>query len=301
MKKSNPTITPLSLDNRIQKGYLCIIIAAILWGFIGPFGKMAYAQGIQPLEVAFWRALLAWCCFSTEMVVMRKSIRVSCKDILPLSLFSSLCVAFLYGAYQVTVDQGGAALASVLLYTAPAWVILLARLFFKEKIILNKLFALGFTASGIVLIALSQGGNQSLASGKQLSVAITAGLLSGFCYSLYYILGKFFSDKYSASVLFFYTLLPGALLLLPWFTFTEKSSVAWLSLILLSVISTYGAYHFYYMGLKYIEAGRASIVATLEPVVAVLVSWYWWGELFTPVGYGGAALVLIAVVLVIRR
>ena len=287
--------------NTRQKGYLCIAIAAILWGFIGPFGKMAYAQGLQPLEVAFWRALLAWFCFSAEMVVMRKTVRVTRNDIVPLTLFSVLCVALFYGAYQVAVDTGGAALSSVLLYTAPAWVILLAKLFFNEKITTNKLLALGFTLGGIILIAASQGGNLSLAKGDTMSVAIAAGLLSGFCYSLYYILGKFFSEKYSASVLFFYTLLPGALLLLPFFSFTEKNIWAWLSLGSLSVISTYGAYHFYYTGLKYIEAGRASIVATLEPVVAVLVAWCLWGEVFTVTGYGGTALILIAVIIVIRK
>ena len=286
--------------NRIYKGYLCIGMAAIMWGFIGPFGKMAYAQSIEPLEVAFWRALLAWFCFSAEMVVQRKSVKVSPGDLLPLALFSVLCVALFYGAYQVAVDQGGAALSSVLLYTAPAWVIILARLFFHEQITVGKLLALCCTIFGIALIGVSQGGSFSVA-GNSLSIAIGTGLLSGFCYSLYYILGKFFSEKYSAGVLFFYTLLPGALLLLPWFTFSDKNLYAWVSLGMLSVISTYGAYHFYYTGLKYIEAGRASIIATLEPVVAVLVAWYWWGEVFTATGYVGALLILVAVILVIRE
>jgi drug/metabolite transporter (DMT)-like permease len=288
------------LSNR-YRGYFCIIAAAMMWGFIGPLGKMAYSQGISPLEVAFWRALLAWSCFALEVLVRQQSIRIARRDLLPLALFSILCVTLFYGAYQFAVDEGGAALASVLLYTAPAWVILLSRFFLREQITKEKLSALGLTILGISLIAAGQTGRVPIGGGKAMMLGLAAGLFSGFCYSLYYILGKFFSGKYSAGILFFYTLLPGALLLLPWFTFTEKNGWAWLSLSLLAVISTYGAYHFYYTGLKYIEAGRASIVATLEPLVAGLAAWYWWGEMFTPTGYAGAVLIISAVILVVRR
>ncbi len=288
------------ITNR-QKGYLCILAAATLWGFIGPFGKIAYSQGIGALEVAFWRAVFAWCCFGGELLIQKKSIRVSRKEFVPLTLFSVLCVALLYGAYQVAVDKGGAALASVLLYTAPAWVIVLSRIILHEQITKEKLIALCLTLCGISFIAVGQGEGASVSHTAISGAGIIAGLLSGFCYSLYYILGKFFSDKYSASVLFFYTLLPGALLLLPWFSFTEKSAMAWLSLVLLAVISTYGAYHFYYTGLQYIEAGRASLIATLEPVVASLVAWYWWDEMFNLTGYLGAALIIGAVVIIVRK
>ncbi len=283
-----------------SKGYLCIVAAAILWGFIGPLGKMACSHGLEPLEVAFWRALLAWFCFAAEVVFRRESIRVAARDLPLLALFAVLCVTLFYWAYQVAVDQGGAALSSVLLYTAPAWVILLSRTFLNEKITGCKLLALGLTLGGVVCIALGQSRDFAIPGGKDILQGIGAGLFSGFCYSLYYILGKFFSAGYSARLLFFYTLLPGALLMLPWIRFAEKTGPVWLSLLLLALFSTYGAYHFYYTGLKYIEAGRASIVATLEPVVATLAAWYWWGELFTPAGYGGAVLIITAVILVIR-
>jgi drug/metabolite transporter (DMT)-like permease len=276
-------------------------MAAILWGFIGPFGKVAYSQGMGSLEVAFWRAVFAWCCFSGEILITKKNIRIDRKEVFPLAMFSALCVALLYGAYQVAVDKGGAALASVLLYTAPAWVIVLSRIILHEKITKEKLIALSLTLGGIVCIAFGSSTGLSSQTYSIAGVGIIAGLLSGFCYSLYYILGKFFSEKYSAAVLFFYTLLPGAFLLLPWFSFTEKTGVAWLSLILLSVFSTYGAYHFYYAGLRYIEAGRASLIATLEPVIASLAAWYWWGESFTPVGYAGTALIIGAVLFIVKR
>ncbi len=283
------------------KGYLYIGMAALLWGFIGPFGKMAYAQGVSPLEVAFWRAVIAWLCFGAELVLRQKIAPVSRRDLLPLALFSVLCIAMFYGAYQVAVQEVGAAMASVLLYTAPAWVIFLSRLLLAESITMDKLLALGLTITGVVCIAIGQAGGKSPALSTMSLLGLGTGLFSGFCYSLYYILGKFFAGKYSASLLFFYALLPGALMMLPFFTFTEKNPAAWLALVLLSVFSTYGAYHFYYAGLVHIEAGRASLIATLEPVVAGLAAWYWWGEYFTLPGYAGAILIMLAVLLVVRK
>jgi DME family drug/metabolite transporter len=65
--------------------------------------------------------------------------------------------------------------------------------------------------------------------------------------------------------------------------------------------STYLAYALYAAGLRRLEATRASVVATLEPVLAAVFAYLWWGERFSAGGYLGAGLVLLAVYLVIRR
>jgi drug/metabolite transporter (DMT)-like permease len=204
-----------------------------------------------------------------------------------------------YFFYQMAVKSGGAALAAVLLYTAPAWVIVLSRIFLKESITPAKISAVVLTLIGISAISL---GRDAGHDGGPVSVpAIVFGLSSGFCYSLYYIFGKFFSGRYSAYNLFLYVLPVGALGLLPWVTFAPKTPTAWLALISLVIISTYGANSCYYSGLKYLEAGRASITATLEPVVAAAVAFFWWGEVFTLQSYLGSAVILAAVVLMIRN
>ncbi len=279
------------------KGYLYISLAASLWGLLGPFGKLAFQEGISPLEVAFWRACLAWFLFGGQALI-QKTTRVDKRDFPGLALFGFVSVALFFGSYQMAVDRGGAALASVLLYTAPAWVFLLSKIFLKEQFTKAKFSALFLTITGVALISLNQG---SAGSGTGAGLpAIFLGLLSGFCYSLYYIMGKHYSDRYSAPVLFLYILPVGALFLLPWFTFVEKTATAWFALGSIAFLSTYGAYHLYYAGLKRIEAGRASIIATLEPVMAGIVAWFWWGETFSVAGYFGSGLIILAVVLMIR-
>ncbi len=281
------------------KGYLYIFLAAGLWAFIGPLGKMAFQEGVSPLEVAFWRATLAWLCFAMQAAIQSKA-HVAVRDLPKLALFGFLCVTLFFGSYQLAVEKGGAALASVLLYTAPAWVIFLSRIILKEALTGMKLAALCLTLVGVSLISMSQGSFSFSLDGEG-GAAILFGLLAGFCYSLYYIFGKQFSDKYSASVLFLYILPFGALCLVPFITFVEKNATAWFALGLIALFSTYGAYHFYYAGLKVIEAGRASIIATAEPVLAALVAWCWWGEIFSATGYVGSGFILTAVILMIRK
>ncbi|MDY0376583.1 MAG: EamA family transporter [Desulfobacterium sp.] len=280
-------------------GYIYILAAATLWGFLGPFGKMAFQEGVSPLEVAFWRAMLAWLLFAAQAFYQRR-VRVNLRDLPGLALFGFLCVTMFFGSYQIAVEKGGAAMASVLLYTAPAWVFLLSRFFLNEGVNLKKITALGLTLAGVILISRNQQVQAMGIAGEGGISAVLFGLLAGFCYSLYYIFGKHFSDKYSASVLFLYILPFGAVCLLPWFSFAQKSVTAWLALGAIAVFSTFASYHFYYAGLRRIEAGRASIIATAEPVVAALVAWCWWGESFTVYGYFGSVLILAAVLLMIR-
>ncbi len=280
------------------KGYLCVMTAGILWGILGPFSKLAFSEGLQPMEVAFWRAVIAWIFFGGHAVIT-KNVRVNKKDIPPLFLFGICGVTFFYGSYQMAIINGGAALSSVLLYTAPAWVAIMSYLFFKESITIIKLLALFMTIAGVAGISIGTGSGM-LSDFKINTLALIYGLLAGFFYSLYYIFGKYFSKRnYTSPNLFLYMLPIGALGLLPWVTFTHKTPLAWAALLCIAFLSTYAAYYFYYLGLKNLEASRASIVATIEPVVAAMVAFFWWDEYFTITGYIGSVLILIAVLVMI--
>jgi DME family drug/metabolite transporter len=280
----------------VFKGYVFIIAAAALWGMIGPFSRLAFQEGILPMEVAFWRALLTWVLFGGHAMI-RHEVTLHRKDVPYVLVFGVCGVSLFYFFYQMAVKQGGAALAAVLLYTAPAWVIVLSRIFLKEPITPTKLLAMVLTLIGISAISMEKdagaGGSISLS-------AIVFGLSSGFCYSLYYIFGKHFTGRYSSYNLFLYVLPIGALGLLPWVAFSQKTPTAWLALISLAIICTYGANSCYYLGLKYLDAGRASITATIEPVVAAAVAYFWWHEVFSVQSYIGSAVILSAVVLMIR-
>jgi DME family drug/metabolite transporter len=274
------------------KGYLYIIAAAALWGILGPFSRLAFSQGLSPMEVAFWRAVLAWGFFGIHAVATR-SVGLRLHDLPMVALFAITGVTLFYGSYQMAIRTGGAAVASVLLYTAPAWVAVLARFAFRELFTPAKALALMLTLIGVVCVAWGGGTIKVTLS------SLSFGLAAGFCYSLYYIFGKFFSTRYSSPNLFFYLLPMGALTLLPWVQFSPKTPTAWGALLCIAALSTYGAYFCYYQGVRYLEASRAAITATLEPVVASVVAFFWWGEAFGIAGYVGSAMILGAVLLMV--
>jgi len=279
-----------------MRGYLLILAAATLWGTIGPVARRAFAEGVSPMEVAFWRAVLAWVFFAIH-AGFKRQLRLKTSDLPMVVLFAVTGVTLFYSSYQIAVKTGGAALAAVLLYTAPAWVGILSPVFLKEKLTAGKLTALAATLLGVIAISLGAGGPQVRVN----AVSVGCGLLAGFSYSLYYILGKYFSSRYSSATLFFYILPMGALGLFPWVNFGPKTSVAWLCILSIAFLSTYGAYFCYYAALKYLEPTRAAITATLEPVIAAIVAYIWWHEYFSPLGYIGSALILAGVVIVIWK
>lgn len=279
-------------------GYAFIIAAASCWGFIGIFSSIAFSEGVPPMEVAFWRALFAWGLFGTQ-AFLRKETHLEIRDIPLLTLFGLLGISLFYISYLYAIRSGGAALASVLLYTAPAWVVACSLLVYKEQITAHKVLAIILVIGGVFLIS-STGGNVN-ATGSLSTLAIISGLTAGFCYSLYYTLGKHFSSRYSSANLFLYMLPIGVIGIFPFVDFVSKTPLAWLSLILVAIISTFVANQCYYLGLKKLEAGKASIVATIEPVVAATAAYFFIGEQFTLLGYIGATLIILAVLLTIVK
>ncbi|MEW5773856.1 MAG: EamA family transporter [Thermodesulfobacteriota bacterium] len=276
------------------RGYFFVLLAAVCWGITGPFAKLAFSQGVQPLEVAFWRCALGFAPFTLQALLHpdRAGLRLAPRDRGPMLAFALLCVAGFYGVYQLAIAAGGAALACVLMYTAPAFVALMAWLVLGESMTPAKLAAVAATLAGVAAVSGLLSPGAALAAGP---AALAFGLLSGFTYALYYIFGKRFLSRYRTPVIFMYALPVGGLVLWPLVEFTPKTPSAWLAILVCSLVATYAAYSFYYAGLRHLEATRAAVAATLEPVVAAALAFAWWGESFSGPAWLGSGLILGAV------
>ncbi|MBB4636230.1 DMT family transporter [Longimicrobium terrae] len=273
-------------------GTLFVTVAAVLWGLMGPVTRIALAEGLTPLEIAFWRGMLAGGLFAVHAVVIQRP-WLQKRDVPMVIAFGLTGVAGLLATYSLAVEAGGAALAAILLYTAPVWVALFSVLFLAERMTGRKLAALALATLGVAGIALSTGGG---------SIRLTAaglgwGLASGLAYALYYLFGKRYFERYATATLFMYALPAAALLILPAVRFHPKSAAAWGALAFLAIVPTYTSYVFYSAGLKRIEATRAATVATIEPVVAAFAAFLMWNERLSAAGYACAALVLFGVLL----
>ena len=278
-------------------GYAYIAAAALLWATIGPAARFALRAGIAPLEISFWRAAIAGLLFLVHAGI-RGRLRVARRDLPAVGAFALLGVTILYWAYFRAVELGGAALAAILLYTAPAWVALAAWVWLGERLTARKAIAVALTLAGIALVAVESGSGVSAGSAASRVQALVWGLLAGLAYAGYYLFGKRYFARYDASTLFAYALPLGAVLLLPGVTFAPKSTTAWLVLLFLALVPTYLAYSLYSIGLGRVEATRAATVATLEPVAAAALAFVVWGEALHGLGYVGAALVIAGVLVV---
>lgn len=278
-------------------GYLYVLAAGVMWGVIGPICTYIFREGVTPLETAFWRAAFGWVFFLAH-ARLKRQVRVRRSDLPVLLGFGLICISVFYGSYQVAISEVGVGLAAVLLYTAPAWVALLSRLVLGERIDMAKAACVGMTIAGVGLISL--GPQLFGGAGVRLgALGLAMGLLAGFTYALYYIFGKKYLHRYATPTIFVYAMPAGALTLLPFVDFADKTPLAWALLLLMAFITAYGAFSAYYAGLKRLEATRAAVVATTEPIVAAGLGFAMFGERFGLPGWLGSALIIGAVLIVI--
>ena len=276
-------------------GFLAVGTAASIWGTLGLFAKILYAEGVSFEALVAVRASLGWTAMLLFVLLRRGagSLRVVRRDLLFLFPLGILGIGAFYWLYFFTVRESTVGTAAILLYSSPAFVALLAWIFLKETLGLLRLLALTLTFGGIFLVV----GGYDPGTLEVSPLVLTAGLLSGLTYGLYSIFGKPMAGHLEPAVILSYALGFGSLLLvlaaLPTFyTLVGLSSRSYALLFMLAVVHTALAFGLYTVGLKRLDAGQAAIVATVEPVVAGAIGVVLLGEKLTALKVIGALLVL---------
>ena len=209
-------------------------------------------------------------------------------------LFGVLSISVFFSSLQISIQLSGAAMAMVLLYTAPAWVAVFSRILFHESFSSRKGIALGLALFGTALVCFSGGSLNAEPS----VLGIVCGLISGLCYASHFPFYVWWQSRYSTATLYAYMLLGGALALFPFVDFAPtRSWTAWANLLALGVVTNYGAYLAYGRSLQSINQVKAAIIGNIEPVLATFWVWLFWNENFSAYGWAGSALVISAVFL----
>ena len=199
--------------------------------------------------------------------------------------------------YFSAMQHTSLAVAGVLLYTAPIFVMLLSALLFREQITCKKLLALALAFCGCALV--SGLGSDSLVS----PAGLLFGLGAGISYALYSIFGRYAIQRgYGSWTMTFYSFLFCAILsifLCDWETtlpvFSQSAEPLWI--LGLGFITAFSPYVLYSLGLESVENSRASILASIEPVVAAVISVVVFAEPMSLPAALGIAMVLAAIVL----
>ncbi|GEN54903.1 DMT family transporter [Halobacillus faecis] len=283
-----------------NRAFLMIFLGASLWGIIGLFVNQLYDHGFSPIQVVALRV-------TSAMVMLFGSIIVSNRNLLKIKPADSryfigtgvISIALFNWCLFSAIEATSMAIAFVLLYTAPVFVTIFSRIFFKEAWTGRKLMALFTTFVGCTFVIGWLPGLQASLSWP----GLLFGLGSGLFYALYSIFGKVVLKKYRSLTVTFYTFLFAALAVVPFSGLWEEMALmndicVWLLILGLGLISTVLPFLLYTKGLEHVESSRASIVATIEPVVATLVGYFVYAEVMTIYQYAGVVLVLLSVIIV---
>ncbi|WP_119065515.1 DMT family transporter [Rubrobacter indicoceani] len=281
-------------DGRLLGAFL-VALAAIIWGTLGLVAKFLYAEGVAFEAVVATRALGAFLVIFSVLAVRRRlgTLRVGARDLASLVPLGIVSIGCFYLLYFYTVQETEVGTAAVLLYSSPAFVVVLARVFLKEALSVVRLAALTMTAVGILLVV-------GVTSPSELSVSpfvVLTGLGAGLSYGLYSVVGKPLTARLPSSTITCYILGVGAAVLVV-FALPKLGTLAgltgWVYLLLAAsaVVHTALTYALYTAGLKLLEAGQAAIIAMVEPVVAGAVGVFFLSEELTVTKVAGAVLVV---------
>ena len=286
------------VEKKSYLGDILIIIAGLFWGSMGIFVRHLNDLGFTSIQVACLRLTTAGILFAIILLIKDpKGFRIKARDI-PLFLALGLVsILFFTCCYFTAIRLMTMSTAAILLYTSPIWVMILAIIFLKEKITVQKIIALVLAFAGCVLV--------SGFGGKVTVIGILVGLGSGLGYGLYSIFGTFALKKYSPLTVTCYTFLIaglGSIIVASPFDLVSKISASdnLLSLsgfvLLTSIITAVIPFLLYTLGLNMTTAGKAAVLATVEPAAATLFGFFVMKETVGPIAIAGIALVFAAII-----
>ncbi len=278
--------------------------AAILWGILVIFIKSLSVAGLSSMESVTLRVYGAALILMTGLLLYNKKLlKIKLKDAWCFVGTGVVSIVFFSYCYFKNVTVSSVAVSSILMYTSPIWVTLFARVVFGEKIGRKKLVALGMAFLGCILVSGITGG-----VGRVSAEGLLLGLGSGIGYGLYSIFGRIALEKgYHPMTVSAYTFLFACVGVLPFIKPVEiwsKMNVApglWGWALCMVLFSTCMSFTLYTIGLKYMEAGKAAVLATLEPIVTTLVGVLFYKEMVSVIMILGIVMVLGASILISKE
>ena len=278
---------------------LFILLAAALWGSMGIFVRYFEGIGLHSMEIVLLRVAVAAVVLPAVVGAMHpKGFKIRLRDLWCFIGTGILSIAMFSFCYFYTISKTSLSVAAVLLYLAPILVMLMSAGLFKERITPLKALACALAFLGCVLVS-------DLKGGAVPPIAILTGFLSAFGYAMYSIFSRFAMNRgYHSLTITLYTFWFSIFGVLPFSdpagTLSAVKGAGWMGLLmvlLMGIITAVLPYIFYTLGLEGLEAGKASIMASLEPVVATLIGLIAFREIPSWISLLGILLVLGGVVL----
>jgi drug/metabolite transporter (DMT)-like permease len=229
-------------------------------------------------------------------------VKLPARDLIQCLVLGMLGVAASNYFYYVAIQKTSVAIAIIVQYTAPVWVLLYVVARGQQKLSLQKVAAVGVAITGIAL-TIGIVGAKSASPLRLDSYGLFAALLASFSFAFYNVGAHGILARYDRWRVLTWTLTSAAVFWLfvnpPWRVLASHYAPAqWGFLFAFSMISVLGSFSLYFQGLQHLEPTRAIIASCLEPVFSIVLAAAFLGEGLHSIQTFGIVLVLAAIVIV---
>ena len=291
------------MKNNHLRGILCTLTGGMAWGFSGACGQILTQNlRVNTLYATFLRAIFSGIILTLFSIVTnrKKTVQLLKKDFLTLAAFS---VAGLLGSqigYLNAISYSNAGTATVLQYIGPIFVMLFVCITKKRTPVKREVIACVLAFSGVVILA-THGDFSSLALSPE---CIIWGLIAAIALMFYTVIPQKIIPEYGAVTVTGLGFLISGLCLVPFvkpWTAPALPSGAISPLAGMVIIGSVLSYTLYMQGVKDIGGVKASMIACIEPVSAVLFACLWLKSEFILIDILGFVLILSTVFILGKR
>ena len=289
----------------IMKKFIPIlpILSGIFWGGGGIFIRRLMELNINSFTVVSSRVIVASIIFFICVFLYDRSlIKIKLKD---LWIFVSAGILGILGlniCYNEAVKQLSLSLSAVLLSLSPIFVLIFANIFFKERITVKKIICMILALLGCFFASGVLETNETM---RWTYFGIFIGFLGAFFYGLYSIFSKLAIIKnYNTLTVTLYALISIAIISLPFTDWKALSNVVvengfgmLVFMLFHSLCISVFPYAFFTIALGHMDAGKASILASGEPIAAMFFGIFFYHEIPTVLSVIGVLLTLTALTL----
>jgi drug/metabolite transporter (DMT)-like permease len=274
------------------------LASATAFGAMAVFGKLAYDEGSTVGTLLAVRFTLAASLFWILILASGATQEVRGlrrRDVATGLALGAVCYSAQAGCYFTALGRIDASLLALLLYTFPAIVAVGAVVLGRERFDSRRAVALGLALGGIVLVVAGAG------TGSLEPVGTALGLGAALVYSAYILISDGVVARFTARALAALVCTGAAValtagsLVLGELQPGALTAEGWGWLACLAVVSTVGAISLFFAGLRRVGPTSAAILATVEPLVTVLLASVVFGETLGVLQLAGGALVLASV------
>jgi DME family drug/metabolite transporter len=275
-----------------------------MWGTTGVATRTVFAVAdTTPLSVAFCRLAFSLPALglASASLLGPSQFRVKRPHLLVMALIGvmlALYQVFFFGALQ---HVGVAVATLVTLCSAPVLVAVISAVALRERPGRRVLLALAAALAGTLLLASP---NDGTGPGSDTLTGVMLALASAFGYALVALLTRSVARQYHPLLTVTVGFTIGTLVLLPALLADgprlDFPALGWAVLVYLGLVPTALAYALFTQGMRTTSATVASIATLVEPLTATGLAWLLLDERIGPLGLLGAALLLGAMVSLLR-